>query len=607
MQFSPDGRHLLAICNDIHYGIATSPGIVQRWDYASRTLLEPLITHHGRILAGEFSPDGGRFLIVCDDNHVRTYHTLSGEPASPPISLPHPVSCAHFSPDAPASSLAVAYPCPHRERCENLRDMEPHHRRGTALGRHLWHPGARLLPSPGRVSTAAFSPDGKRIVTACEDRTARLWDASSGQPLGAVMLHEAPVNHASFSADGRMLLTGSGIPRRDGGRFAGSARLWDAATGRSLAPPYATEKTVRQVQFSPQGNNFLTISCQEDRADDTHHHLWSTSADSPIAGPLHPAKRLHPLLWGAPHYGLGAEESFYYGESLFQGVCSAAYHPTALSFATNVSGGTSIWSPLDGKPLGPLLPQSGAAHGIAYSPDGTSLVTARSPTGTRIWDVNTRDIHTTNSDIEMIGGVRINKDGLRLAVPMEERLHWKNHLLAADPASLTPWQSLTRWHLSPRNERPFSPHSPTTLAEQITRLTQKGFQREPAGTYELQPLKEAYFLDSTHPGAQLLAAGIWAAHADFLAPGTSFWFYHRPLIDAKSHSAIHHADRALALHPGLPLALRAKGYSLSWLQDHQGALDVRRQLCASPEAIAQTSARHSDPPPGLARARSARN
>ena len=32
--------------------------------------------------------------------------------------------------------------------------------------------------------SAAFSPDGKRIVTASRDKTARLWDTETGKPIG---------------------------------------------------------------------------------------------------------------------------------------------------------------------------------------------------------------------------------------------------------------------------------------------------------------------------------------------------------------------------------------------------------------------------------------
>ena len=53
-------------------------------------------------------------------------------------------------------------------------------------------------------TSAAFSPDGKRIVTASQDKTARLWDAETGKQIGAPLVgHEDAVSSAAFSPDGK--------------------------------------------------------------------------------------------------------------------------------------------------------------------------------------------------------------------------------------------------------------------------------------------------------------------------------------------------------------------------------------------------------------------
>ena len=61
----------------------------------------------------------------------------------------------------------------------------------------------------GRVYSASFSPDGRRIVTASEDDTARVWKTDG---LGAPVVlrgHEGPVYSASFSPDGLRIVTAS--------------------------------------------------------------------------------------------------------------------------------------------------------------------------------------------------------------------------------------------------------------------------------------------------------------------------------------------------------------------------------------------------------------
>ncbi|NMG22579.1 AAA family ATPase [Brasilonema bromeliae] len=70
------------------------------------------------------------------------------------------------------------------------------------------------------VTSASFSPDGKRILTASWDKTARLWD-SSGKLVTELKGHTDSVNSASFSPDGKRILTAS---------WDKTARLWQYRT-----------------------------------------------------------------------------------------------------------------------------------------------------------------------------------------------------------------------------------------------------------------------------------------------------------------------------------------------------------------------------------------
>ena len=102
----------------------------------------------------------------------------------------------------------------------------------------------------------AFSPTGKIVVTGSRDRTARLWDKHTGQPLGQVLQHGGPVWAIAFSPDGRTVLTGSGLAAREWGE----SRLWEAATGKPLSLPLRHPGPVYAVAFHPDGRTFLTGS-----------------------------------------------------------------------------------------------------------------------------------------------------------------------------------------------------------------------------------------------------------------------------------------------------------------------------------------------------------
>jgi WD40 repeat protein len=101
------------------------------------------------------------------------------------------------------------------------------------------------------VRSAAFSPDSKRVVTSSDDRTARVWDAATGQPITGPLEHRGAVWSAAFSSDGTRVITAS---------YDRTARVWDAATGKPLTRPLAHQDLVGSAAFSPDGTRVVTAS-----------------------------------------------------------------------------------------------------------------------------------------------------------------------------------------------------------------------------------------------------------------------------------------------------------------------------------------------------------
>jgi WD40 repeat protein len=96
------------------------------------------------------------------------------------------------------------------------------------------------------VKSASFSPDGKWVVTASYDDTARVWDAQTGQPVGQPLNHDWSVNSASFSPDGKWVVTAS----RDK-----TARVWDVVIADKQAPTWMAElaETIGGQRINQQG------------------------------------------------------------------------------------------------------------------------------------------------------------------------------------------------------------------------------------------------------------------------------------------------------------------------------------------------------------------
>jgi DNA-binding beta-propeller fold protein YncE/predicted Ser/Thr protein kinase len=254
---------------------------------------------------------------------------------------------------------------------------------------HLWDVGSgkqvrTLKGHEGGIFGIAFTPDGKRALTASHDGTVRLWELSTGTELKRFRGHEGPLWGLAVSPDGGWAVSGGedgtvrtwGLPNgtkqfvlrghegrvhsvavsRDGrlilsGGVDKTVRVWDAVTGGQVLTFRGHTAAVRAVTFSPDGRWALS-------ADNSRIALY-WEVDNPRN-----ARRL-----------TGHEKA----------VLSVAISPTGRRALTaSLDGTVRLWDLHDGKEQKRIEP-GGAPLCVAVSPDGRYALIGGNDKIVKLW------------------------------------------------------------------------------------------------------------------------------------------------------------------------------------------------------------------------------
>jgi WD40 repeat protein len=400
---------------------------------AARQATHVLEGHKDWVWAASFSPDGKYLVTSGDDKTARIWNVRSGKLLHVLDGHQRFVANAIFSPD----STVVATVSEKTLRFWDVKDG------------FLFH---RALASTDWVSTVDFRrPDGDLIVTAGAEGVARVWEVDTGALLFELRGHTDPIANAAFTPDGKSVVTAG---------LDGTARVWDATTGRELR---GHTDWVHDATFSRDGAHVFTVSADHYLAKwnaDTRELIWGyedSSSETLNGVDVDPSGRFvasvgdnpRSVVWDAETgdeiVALETDE-----EATLSGhsdvVVTVAFDPREGQRQIATGGADErvlIWTwegaraevvrELDaGQPgiYAAVAAHRGAVRSVAYSHDGSRLVTAGDDRTARVWDPDTGALLTSlQGHGGIVGGATFDPTGELVATASED---WTVRVWRAD-------------------------------------------------------------------------------------------------------------------------------------------------------------------------------
>lgn len=249
----------------------------------------------------------------------------------------------------------------------------------------------------GLVRAMVFTPDGKRIVSAGDDKVIRIWDIASGRTERTIRGYagsgnEGKIYALALSPDGKTIAVGGWLgPFSKGGDRAEQpahwVRLHDFETGAVKGLLKRHRDIVNALSFSPDGRSLISASADKTAIIwdvqsatlryrlDGHGAFVSAAAFSPdgsraITGSFDRTLRIWDAVTGTLMAALDGHA---------QPVRSLAVSKNGAIASGDLAGEIRLWTSETAIPLRTLLKQGGDVPALSFSPDGASLLAGRGP------------------------------------------------------------------------------------------------------------------------------------------------------------------------------------------------------------------------------------
>jgi WD40 repeat protein len=344
--FSRDGTRLA-----VTTGEPKQRGTITLWDVASRKQIWKH-TENAGIPAVAFSPDGQTLAIAVYDNATKLLDAGTGNVKT---TLEHPkeVRGVAFSPDG----MQLATACWDKQL--RIWDLNTAAEKVLCTGHR------------DRIFSVAFSPDGKHLLSAGGQDGAKLWDAASGVEKRAFKHYYMPC--AIFTPDGQWVLTGS---------YDGTTRLWSVATGVARVRLSGTGG-VHQLAFSQPARIVAVCGYGRDIA------LFDLTLAEPTAAER---ERMRTLLakWDDDSYDVREAASEDFAKLGFVAEAELRRAAREAESAEVRIRARRLRQELLSKPRAVLRGHTAEIEGVAFSPDGKTLVSGGKDGTLRFWDLATR-------------------------------------------------------------------------------------------------------------------------------------------------------------------------------------------------------------------------